>query len=898
MLENSFEKIAIDLDLVMKSLKEVLSDLQENKIAGLLTEGDKQFLLNEEDFGEDEKYIQALSIWFQLMNLVEENAAVQFRRKQEDQFGKESIRGSWCETFRRWKQQGLSEDEMVEVLKRVLVIPVLTAHPTEAKRLSVLTLHRELYLLLVKLENNVWSKTERENIIAELKVLLERWWRTGEAYLEKPTVISERKNVMHYFTKVFPTALRLSDLQLRKSWISMGFSKEKLSLPDHFPRLQFGSWVGGDRDGHPYVTAEVTQSTLIEHRKAALTLHYQELTSLASRLSFSKTRNFVPDFLIKAIAERQELFGIAGTEAVARNLHEPWRQFLNLILLQLENSLKDVTDEQFCYRKPEALLSDLLLLRRSLLEIGAGKIVEELLFPIERQVQCFGFYLARLDIRQNSAFHDKAMDQILHATYPDMPTYSTWSEAERVRFISEELKSPRPFAVSGKLFGSEADQVLACYRVVKDHVERYGSDGIGSFIVSMTRGLSDLLVVYLFMRETGLDAQSFQIVPLFETIDDLRQADTILETFLSHFVNKRETEDVYVQEVMLGYSDSNKDGGIIASRWNIHQAEKKLTEVATKYGVRLRFFHGIGGTISRGGGKYHRFLDSMPSGSVSGQMKLTVQGETIAQQFANVLNASYNLEMLLSGVALQTSYTISPSVLPEYPLQALETLATLALERYKSLLQHPSFIEFFSQSTPIDVLEQSKIGSRPARRTGTRTLADLRAIPWVFSWHQSRFNLTAWFGTGQALKVMKKELPEEYEKLKAYTDIWPFLRYTLIHVETNLMNADTELMNAYAALVKDGQVCQEIMQIILQEQKESLTQIAELFEQDRNIRRQSLLDNLERRKKPLKALHLLQIENLKKWRVEKDTNPQLAEQLLNKLLMITTAIAGGLKNTG
>ncbi|MFN7115770.1 MAG: phosphoenolpyruvate carboxylase [Saprospiraceae bacterium] len=897
---HNFEKIYTDLALLMDCLKQVLEELNEPAIADFLTQTGETALPAAEKSGQEEQYIQALSIWFQLMNLVEENAAVQFRRKLEDQAGKAAIRGSWCETLEQWQKQGLSEDQLLEMLPKVRVMPVLTAHPTEAKRLSVLDLHRELYLLLVKMENTVWTRSERATLLEEIKALLERWWRTGEVYLEKPSVVSERNNVLHYFTKVFPAALRLSDQQLRQSWASVGFDTKKLHDYRQFPLLQFGSWVGGDRDGHPYVTAELTQSTLLEHRRAALALLHQQLHELAARLSFSAMRNTVPTFLQAAITQRQERFGEAGKKAIQRNLHEPWRQLLNLMLLQLEHTMQEPsTAEDLSYQSAQELQADLELLHRSLLEIGAVKIATDLLFPLQRQVQCFGFHLARLDIRQNSAFHDKAIEQMLQVTYPHLPAYATWDETQRIQFLSEELNSSRPFAVSGQRFGLEADQVLDCYRVVKTHIERYGTDGIGSFIVSMTRGLSDLLAVYLFMRETGLDAAALQVVPLFETIDDLKKADVILEAFLAHPFQQKKRQNVsYVQEVMLGYSDSNKDGGIIASRWNIHQTEQRLTQMAARYQVQLRFFHGIGGTISRGGGKYHRFLESMPPGSVSGEIKLTVQGETIAQQFANLLNAAYNLEMLLSGVARATAYTLFPTPLPAYPHQALEQLAQFSLEKYQSLLHHPAFISFFSQVTPIDVLEQSKIGSRPARRTGTRTLSDLRAIPWVFSWHQSRFNLTAWFGTGYALRRMQTELPEQYAQLKTYANQWSFLRYTLIHIETNLMNADPELMQAYAALLPDEAARKEMMQLILSEHEESLRQIAALFEQDRVARRQSLLDNLDRRQKPLRTLHYLQIDTLRQWRQVKEHDSTAAELLLNKLLLITTAIVGGLKNTG
>ncbi len=887
-----------DMNNVMRLFDEVLRGLNENQIADFLQRQNEDFKLPELDQHVEEKYIQALSISFQLLNLVEQNAAVQYRRQQVNKLGLKSIRGSWCETFERWQQQDLTQEMMVKIMRKIRVVPVLTAHPTESKRLSVLDLHREFYLQLVKLENNIWTRSERNTIEEEMKGLLERWWRTGEVYLEKPTVASERINVMHYFKKAFPEALQLVDKQLIQSWGAMGFDKKLLTEPENFPVLEFGSWVGGDRDGHPYVTADVTKETLKLSRSSALLLIHQQLVSLASRLSFSENYNSVPDFLIKEIQLRKEKLGLAGEKAIQRNLHEPWRQFLNLIIHQLENTMLDNNEADLIkYVTSAELKNDLKILRSSLNEIGAQKIAQNFLFPVERQVHCFGFHLVKLDVRQNSAFHEKAIEQILQFSASELGNYSTWSEAERIEFISKELKSKRPFAVASTSFGDEADQVLDCYRVLKSHIDKYGSKGIGSLIVSMTRQLSDLLVVYLFMREVGMEEKSLQIVPLFETIDDLKNSDTILESFLKHPYNS--TGTLPIQEVMLGYSDSNKDGGITDSRWSIYKAEERLTKIAEKNDVELRFFHGVGGTISRGGGKYHRFLESMPPGSISGEIKLTIQGETIAQQFANLVNASYNFEMLLSGVALQTGYALYPPQLPVFPTDALETLAELSFEKYRELIQKPSFIEFYGQATPIDVLEQSKIGSRPARRTGKRTLNDLRAIPWVFSWNQSRFYLTGWFGIGYALKKMKTDVPEQYNQLKLYADEWPFLRYLLINVETNVLSANVDIMTSYASLVTNEKVQNEFLQLILSEYKDSVGQISSLFETSRDERRVTLLNNIYRRKNTLLVLHRLQLLSLKKWRESKENHQDdEANAILTKLLGLTTAIANGLQSTG
>ncbi|HSI74553.1 MAG TPA: phosphoenolpyruvate carboxylase [Lunatimonas sp.] len=894
-----FEKIKFDMNFLTGCFRQVLEDLGEEELTEmllLLQQGKNPVSLS----NPSEKHIQVLSIYLQFMNLVEENASVQFRRKIVNQNGLEAVRGSWSETFTRWSKQGLSQDQMLQLISKTKLMPVLTAHPTEAKRVSILDLHRDLYLKLVTLENPTFSKAEREILTEEVTTLIERWWRTGEVSLEKPTVETERKNVMHYFTKVFPAALRKSDQVLKQSWVQMGFDKKELSHPARYPRMEFYSWIGGDRDGHPHVSAELTKDTLLTHRQAALKLLDKELANLAARMSFSEIRNPAPTEFKDDIKSKASFFGLEGHQAISRNEHEPWRQFLNLLRLKLTHThVRAQEEENLGYQTADEMSADLGVLRESLEKIGSHHLISEMLFPLERQFNAFGFHLAKLDIRQNSEFHEKALTQMVKAVYPEKRPYADWSEAERVEFLSNELQSQRPFAVAGHSFGPESDKVLACYRVVFEYVKNFGTAGIGSFIVSMTRNLSDLLSIYLFHREVGLAQYSFPVVPLFETIDDLQHSDTVLHQLLSHPLHRQHLNELgQVQEVMLGYSDSNKDGGIMTSRWEIYEAEQKLTAVSNQFNIQLRFFHGIGGTISRGGGKYHRFLESMPQGSMSGEMKFTVQGETIAQQFANLLNATYNLEMLLSGVACQTGYAIFPPKEKKYPAHAMEALSNASLKAYTDLIRHPDFIEFYGDATPIDVLELSKIGSRPARRTGTRSLGDLRAIPWVFSWSQSRFNLTGWYGMGKALEILRTQQPETYSSLESFSDEWPLLRYILIQVETNLMNADPEWMMEYAALVKNSQIRDFFTDLILEEHTRALDEIGLLLRAERAERRQSLLDNLERRKHTLGYLNGLQIRHLKEWRSIKGTGSDSEETLITKLLEITTALANGLKNTG
>jgi phosphoenolpyruvate carboxylase len=413
----------------------------------------------------------------------------------------------------------------------------------------------------------------------------------------------------------------------------------------------------------------------------------------------------------------------------------------------------------------------------------------------------------------------------------------------------------------------------------------------------MTRDVTDLLVVYLFLREVGLLDTSIPVVPLLETIDDLEAGARILEEFLSHPVTRKRIQG-QEQEVMLGYSDSNKDGGILASRWHIYQAEDQLTKAAARHDFKLCFFHGRGGTISRGGGKYHRFLDSMPPGSLSGPIKITVQGETIAQQFANLKTATYNLEMLLAGTARQVMQLRYPMRLPTDLFQAMEKLTTISKEAYPALIGHPNFIDFYTQATPIDVLEQSKIGSRPSRRTGTRSLNDLRAIPWVFSWNQARFDLTGWFGVGTALDRLRAQQPEEWKALQAAVTDWPLLYYTLIEVETSLLNSDLTVMEDFAALVTDQDTREDMMNLLLEDREAGLSQIADLFGSPASRRRTGQLSNIQRRDLVLKQLHRLQLHYLREWRSVKETDPEKSKDLLKKLLIITNAVAGGLKSTG
>ena len=895
---NTFQKIINDRNFIIDCYLEMLSRINENEVVELIKNNSFSEIDNDKLSGD--KIIQSLSIYFQLMTMVEENAATQYRRKMENQEEIYSIRGSWAEAFELWKDQGITEKEMLQSISDTHVIPVLTAHPTEAKRVTVIEIHRELYLLLVKRENTSLSKLEQNRIEENIINLLERWWRTGEIYLEKPHIEDERANIIYYFTRIFPAVLERSDEQIKGSWIEIGLTPDKIKNPDIFPKINFGNWVGGDRDGHPFVTPSITQETLELFRNNALSLIKKQLVNAAIKFSVSSIANPVPYKLSEIIENKSKALGQQGENALKRNPYEPCRQYINLLIVKLENTISNnFADSNSYYKSSKDLKEDLKILRDILIENGMKGLAEDLLFSLERALSCFGFHLASLDIRQNSAFHDKAISQILKATGEKDVDFEHWNEEKRVNYLSELLANHAPITDITIHYGPEADNVLDCYRVIRHHINLYGSEGIGSFIISMTRNLSDLLAVYFLMKETQLLNTSIKVVPLFETIKDLHNGPMILEKFLQHPTTlQRASKIAHKQEVMLGYSDSNKDGGTIASKWNLYKAEQKLSEIAVKNNFSVYFFHGAGGTISRGGGKYHRFLESMPTNTVNGTIKITVQGETIAQLFGNPLTATYNLNALASGVAKQTILAKQKVATNKIPFEIMDYLSQKSFEHYRDLIETPGFINFYGKVTCIDVLERSKIGSRPARRTGTRSLDDLRAIPWVFSWNLSRITITGWYGLGNALKTLKTEKPDAFISLKKSLNDWPFLKFLMIQTETNLILSNREMMDLYADLDEITAEREVFMSKILTDYDNCFSLIEELFEEPATIRRKGQYDNIMWRDQKLKVLHHLHIDYIKQWRAIKDKNSTKKEQILTKLLSIINSLSSGLKNTG
>ncbi len=914
LLQQQLGKPYEDLEFLLLAFKEVLLDNGEKEIANSVP------LINIEEASETsmtDRQIQLYSLVFQLVNIVEINGAVQNRRAIENEKAHAEVRGLWSDNLHQLINEGHSKEEIIELILKTNIEPVLTAHPTEAKRSTVLEHYRELYLLLVKRENRMYTADEIENIRHNIKQSLYRIWKTGEIYIEKPRVEDELRNVLHYLVNVFPNVIPMIDRRLLQAWSHLGHDKQELLDHKAFPGFTFGNWVGGDRDGHPLVTAEVTQHTLLQLRLNAFVVIRRNLSGLVTRLSFSHPLERAMPELQERVKQMVEELGERGQEALDRNKGEAYRQFINLVITKLPVDTKrghatELADLKGSYVRSAELKNDLRILQDSLIEYGANTIAFDDVFVARRMLDIFGFCLARLDIRQNSDFHDKAVTQLLEASQIEPTNFAEWPEDDRVTFLNKELESNRPFLPGNVNLTEEAGKVISVHKVIERHVTKYGVAGIGSFIVSMTRSLSDLLVVYMLQREAGLITRTedglvsmIPVVPLLETIEDLENGPEILDKFLSHPFTKRSiayraelTGDAPKQQVMVGYSDSNKDGGIIASQWGLYKAQSRLSAIGRKYGVELQFFHGKGGSISRGAGPTHYFIGALPQGSLTGDIRLTEQGETISQKYANKVNAAYNLELLAASTmrkaADQTELEGEP-----HPLEdLLEFMATESKRRYQELMNEEGFIPYFRQATPIDAIENSKIGSRPAKRTGANSLADLRAIPWVFSWSQARCHMTSWYGIGSTLQSLKNSRPDAYEKFKEATAQDPFIRYVLTNVDTSLAATDDEVITSYANLVGDPALRDKFLNKFLKELSLTKEHLNHLLEKPLEVRRTNHFFSNQLRASMMKKLHENQVRLLAEWRALKKEESTEIGPTQTSLMLTINALAGAMRNTG
>jgi len=847
--------------------------------------------------------LQAQGILFQLLAIAEQNRDMRNRRELEREHGRAAVKGTFAAVFDKSATDGLSSESIRELLQSIRIRPVITAHPTEAKRVTVLERHRRIYLRLYELESPRWTQREREELIGSLRDEIELLWLTGELKLEKPSVAQEVAWGLYFFNEnLFDVVPQL--LAKAQSALEQSFPDVEFEIPLFF---QFGSWIGGDRDGNPYVTSEVTRDTVWYNRLAALNRYRQRLLDLVRHLSIAEHALSLPPAFLQGLNERlAELPD--GAALAARNAGEPFRQYLTSILSRLERTAHDSlehrpTVDAAGYRNADQMIVDLEQMIAAMTEAGAGRLARSLLLPFKREVGVFRFSTVRLDVRENTVRMNQALAAIYRATQPgrEPPEAET---AEWKRWLLAELAVPREAPLEPELLAPDARETLQTFRTIAQLRHQVDREAFGALVLSMTHSAADVLGVFLMAKMAGLFSDlravercTLPIVPLLETIPDLRRAPAILKELLAVPLVQRSLHGQGgVQEVMIGYSDSNKDGGYFAANWELAKAQTALTRLGQEHGITITFFHGRGGSVSRGGAPSGRAIAAAPAGSIKKQFRVTEQGEVVSFKYANRGTAGYQAELLAASViehALVSERERALVPVHEFD-EAMESLSGLSWTAYHDLMRSERMLEYLTAASPLEELALLNIGSRPARRTQAATLSDLRAIPWVFAWTQNRHLITGWYGVGSALKAFLDVRREQGLDLlrRMFRDARLF-RIILDEVEKTLLAVDLDIARSYAELVDDPQLRDSIFGRIEREYRLSCemvlrvsagAQIAERFPQYRR--------RLQRRLKTLNQVSREQVGLLRQFRAGGD------DEVRNALLLTINCAAAGFGATG
>ncbi len=833
----------------------------------------------------------AFAVYFDLVNLAEESHRIRALRERRRARHPGPIGESVGAAVARLKAQGVSAGRMRELLATLHIELVLTAHPTEAKRRTVLSKLQRVGELLRRLDDEERLLDERAADVAALRAEVTALWLTDRARTTRPAVTDEVRTGLYFVASIFWDALPRLGVDLADA------------LREHYPGLAppprwltLASWIGGDRDGNPSVVTAVTAETLRLHRGLAVERHRRSLRDAARRLSVSGRRCPPPPALVVWLEARRPLPPrVAYLEQ--RYANEPYRLALSLLAADLEAaSEEDMTARLLEDAPHQARAADAEIGR--VLDLIAGALPPELaadaLGALRAQMACFGLHAARLDIREDSGRIAAALDGILaglgHAT-----TSAPEGDAARTQRLRALLaaEAPKPADVLAAAREESAAEMWRLFRLVARAQAVYGRASLGPFIISMTRGPADVLAVLLLGRWTGC-AEGFAIVPLFETLDDLDAAPGILEAlFALPDYRAHLAAAGGEQMVMIGYSDSNKDGGYLAASWALYRAQESIARVCANHGVTLTLFHGRGGTVARGGGPASRAIRAQPPGTVRGRFRLTEQGETIASRYAEPALAHRHLEQIASAVLLASAEAVRDTA-PAWRA-ALDDMAKAARAEYLTLVDGtPGFLDYWRAATPIDEISRLRLGSRPAaRRGGALSRAGVRAIPWVFSWMQSRFNLPGWYGLGAALaRVESARLREMYEA-------WPFFRALLDNAEISLLKADMGIAALYSDLVPDRALAASVYARVAAEYARtrdavlSATGHAALMDGDPVIQR-----SVQLRNPYVDPLNYLQVEMLRRLRALPDGESAEAEGLREVIVVTVNGIAAGLQNTG
>ena len=854
------------------------------------------------DFSTALPVLKAFTTYFQLVNLAEQKEISRVNRRRAHEAGAAPRPESVRDAVRRLRDGGMTGEQIQELVASLSIQLVFTAHPTESKRRSVQEKLHRLSDYLSALEQPLLSQGEMEGLEADIATETEILWQTDEVRQRRLSVLDEAQNILFYFGEtLFQVTPRLyEDLQTA---LAECYSDTAFDIPLF---LEYGSWVGGDRDGNPTITLAHTAEVLRRHRATALGLFIPAVRTLSDRLSQSRHYVGVSDALEQSLQADAERLPDVAQEAAGRSPTEPYRRKCEFVWERLRRTQ---SGGEGGYAAASDFLADLELIQRSLEQNNGHYAARRALAPLICQARLFGFHLARLDIREHKDKYLGALSAVLLSQGTD---WAALSETEKVALLEQEIGSRRPLVPSQLNYDDETNKTLGLFRLVSEQMATLGPGAFGAFILSMASDVSDVLAVLLLAKEARLadlssDAgwSQVDVVPLFETIEDLENAPQILDTLLSNPVYRRNvTLRGGEQEVMVGYSDSNKDGGYLTANWKLYVAQARLASVAEKHGVTLRLFHGRGGAVGRGGGPAGKAILAQPPGSIRGRLKITEQGEVIAARYFDQEIAYRNLEQIIHAVLTASAAQKAEDTNSQWA-EAMETMSETALRTYRALVyDDPDFIRFFQEATPIGELAQLNIGSRPPKRTASDRIQDLRAIPWVFSWMQSRYTLPGWYGVGTALEQYAAQSPAHLTRLQEMYRQWPFFATLLDNAQMSLAKADMDIAARYAALVTDQPMARRIYGAIAGEYQHSVDIICRVTEQTALLDTQPVLQKSIRLRNPyVDPLSYLQIELLRRLRAlppEGDGEELKAQRrdLRAAVLLSINGVAAGMKNTG
>ncbi|MFW5909589.1 MAG: phosphoenolpyruvate carboxylase [Thiohalospira sp.] len=858
--------------------------------------------------------IRAFSAYFRLANVAEE-AHTHRLRYQTEQEG-ETWENSFEDVLARLKAKGLTPEQCGELLHHLDISPVITAHPTEATRRTLLEGQRRMFLKVKTLDDNRLPPAERQRLERDLGVDIQILWKTDEVRVRRPQVEDEIENGLYYFRESLFLAIPRVYRKLEQA-LEAVYGDEAPAVP---PIMRFGSWIGGDRDGNPYVAADTTAWALRTHKRETLSCYINRVEQLHHILSHSDRFGRPSEEFYERLEHDRRCFPELARHLQQRYFHEPYRQKLRFMRERLmrahaanEARLSGNIPGAECdyaYTGEEEMLADLRSIADSLASHGDYAVAERELKDLRRIVETFGFFLARLDVREESSRHTMAVSEVLAARGDLERPYDELSEEERVALLTGEIAERTDLVPRGVELSPETRGVLDVFRVMAEMRGEISPQAFGSYIISMTRSASHVLEVLWLAKTAGLLGRNsdgtwfngISVAPLFETIEDLEHIQKVMTGLLESPVYRNLLAAMGdEQEVMIGYSDSCKDGGIVSSSWALYQAQRQVTDLGQEYGVTVRIFHGRGGTVARGGAPTHKAIRAQPPGTVQGGIKITEQGEVLSSKYANLETAVYELTVMASGALEASRGTVQemPGDRQDY-LDAFAELAEAGERAYRDLTRNtPGFLDYFYEATPLDGISRLNIGSRPSHRSkGDRSLESIRAIAWVFSWSQSRHTLPAWYGLGTALAEFIGDSDERLAMLQRMYKEWPFFNTFLSNIQMSLSKANMDIAAQYASLAHDRERAREIFAKIREEYDRTRELVLKVAQLNGLLEETPMLArSIQRRDPYIDPLNHIQLMLLRRYQNE-ELSEEENQRWLGLLLRTINGVAAGQRNTG